>query len=81
MVNNAHGGKGVYKPMKFSFLFLLPVFFGNNVGQAQPASPTSLLNEISFYADVMVNASRDDHRALAYNRMNDAMDAFLITEG
>ena len=80
MINNEVLVPGVYKPMKFSFFFLLAILW-NNVGHAQPVSPKSLLHDISFYADVMVNATADDHRALAYDRMTEAMDALLKTAG
>ena len=54
-----------------AFLFLAASVFG------QTGMNTRLLDEISFYADVMVNASADDHRARGHNQLGIAMDSLL----
>lgn len=64
-------------PMKQFILqihFLL-VFFWSASGQSM--SQDSLLKDISFYADVMVNADLDEHRIQANNRFLQAFHSLL----
>jgi hypothetical protein len=77
MINNGKRLSGVYSPMKRSYILfiLLGLYLGK--AEAQIADPTHLLDEIGFYADVMVNATADQHRARAHETMASAMDSLL----
>jgi len=63
--------------MKRSYiLFITLSLWFAKVG-AQTTNSTHFLNEIGFYADVMVNASADEHRARAHDILASAMDSLL----
>lgn len=77
MINNGNQRIGVLSPMKTILAILVLLGFSGNVLKAQTADSTRLLDEIGFYADVMVNASADVHRARANERLSKAMDSLL----
>jgi len=81
MVNNGKYGPGVYRPMKFYLAIFLLLSLTGITLRAQNADSTHLLDEIGFYADVVVNASADDHRARAYENLTKAMDSLLALPG
>ncbi len=59
-----------------SYVFIFLALWLGRV-QAQQPGPAHLLEEIGFYADVMVNAIADQHRDRAHASMSNAMDSLL----
>ena len=67
--------------MKYSLFFLFAALFWNNDLAGQPVDTGPVMSEIAFYSDVMVNAVGDEHRARAYEKLNEALDTFLHIPG
>jgi hypothetical protein len=77
MLNNGKHTPGVSTPMKSYLVLLIFLSLSSTMVRAQKADPKHLLEEASFYADVMVNASADEHRARAHDNLDQAMDSLL----
>jgi hypothetical protein len=77
MINNGKQCEGVTNPMKTFLVIFILLGLSGGVLRAQTADTTRLLDEISFYADVMVNASADQHRSRANENLSKAMDSLL----
>ncbi len=58
-------------------LYFLLISLVTSTGQI--TRQDSLLDEIAFYADVMVNAELDLHRIKAHNRFQDLMQSFIAS--
>jgi len=78
MINNGKPWYIVNSPMKR--IYILFVILGCSLTKiwAQKVDPQHLRDEIGFYADVMVNASSDQHRARAHDSLVNAMVYFLV---
>ena len=69
-------------PMIRTFLVLIQVVFCSLFLNAQ-AGPSldSMVREINFYADIVVNAEKSEHRQRAQVLLSEHFDQFLQTEG
>lgn len=69
-------------PMIKTFLVLIPVIFISlSLNGQVTSSLDSMVREINFYADMVVNAEKSEHRQRAQVLLSEHFDQFLQTDG